>query len=138
VRRLIPFIGAFLVVTTGWAIETRAISGKHWAGPIGQGTWQLHAPAGMQRWLVVRLIPSPADPNYHVEVLEKASGDPAWKFKWLASHMAVTEDALRSSIRRMSRHPENYPETFENGYTSWIKSQSHPVCSTTVEACLNH
>ena len=85
---------------------------------------------------MVRVVPSAKDQNYHVEVLQKQVSDPAWKFRWLAPHMAVTVDALRSSIRGTSKQLENYPETFENAYRSWAEFRSHDVCATTVESCL--
>jgi hypothetical protein len=66
-------------------------------------------------------------------------GDPAWKFTWLAPHLAITEDALRRSVIGPSRQLANYPETYESAYQSWLRTKGtehRDVCTTTVALCL--
>src|ERR1700689_983902 len=79
------------------ALAASATAGS-WTGSIGLGSWKLDAPQGTRRWLVIRELPSTMDLSFHVEVLQSNVGDPAWKFTWLAPHLAITEDALKRSV----------------------------------------
>src|ERR1700691_2254660 len=117
-------------------LATVALGSPPWSGPIGLGSWRLDSPKGMQRWIVVRILPSDTDSAYHIEVLKKRKGDPASKFTWFAALLAVSESALRNRIRGPSSRAENYPETFDSAYRSWSGSPSKDVCSTSVDRCL--
>jgi hypothetical protein len=107
-----------------------------WAKPITKGSWLLGPSDGIERWLVVHAVPSDHDPAFHVEVLQAEIGDPAWKFRRLAPHMAVSEAALRRSIRGRSSRKEPYPEAYEYAYESWRKDGQGKTCTTTVIQCL--
>ena len=50
---------------------------------------------------------------YHVEILERRRSRPSWELKRLAAHMAVSEAALRASVRRPLRSGRVYPEQFD-------------------------
>jgi len=107
-----------------------------WAQPITLGAWKLDGPRGFKRWLVVHAVSSDRDPNFHIEVLQAKSGDPAWQFDRLVAHMAISDAALRRSIVGPSKQRYPYPEAYEAGYRSWLQSARPEVCATTVNECL--
>jgi hypothetical protein len=125
----------FVVIALTIAAVARA---GPYVGAIGLGTWKLASPNGMSRWLTIRKLPSVDDESFHVEILQSKAGDPAWKFTWLAPHLAITERALRISIVGRSSRLTNYPETYESAYRSWLRDndQHREVCSSSVEQCL--
>src|ERR1700684_4700185 len=89
-------------------------SGAYWSGKISSPLWSIGAPSGSVRWLEIHnLDTAKADGLYQVEVLERRSIDPPWKFKSLAHHMAVTEEALRASAIAPFKRGSVYPETFD-------------------------
>jgi hypothetical protein len=107
-----------------------------WTKPITKGSWFLDTSDGVEQWLVVHAVPSDEDSAFHVEVLQAKTGDPAWKFRRLAPHMAVSEAALRRSIRGRSSRKEPYPEAYEYAYESWRRDGRGKTCTTTVMQCL--
>ena len=115
-------------------------SGAYWSGKISSPLWSISAPSGSVRWLEIHnLNTAKADGLYHIEVLEKRSPDPPWKFKSLAHHMAVTEQALRASaiapFKRGSVNPATYDAAFEKWKSAHANNNAF-ICETTVMACL--
>ncbi len=107
---------------------------------IDSDLWSLAAPAGMRRWIEIhdRAAVAPGG-VYHVEVLERRLGDPRWKVRHLAPHLAVTAPALRASILKPLRHGSVYPESFDAAYARWRELEARgtaPVCDTRIDLCL--
>lgn len=111
-----------------------------WQGPVTSEIWALPSPPGVVRWIVIHnLASAQADGMFHIEVLERKAGDPAWKFKHLAKHMAVTEAALRASIVRPRKRGMVYPETYDYSLAQWQRDQDAgraAVCGSTIAECL--
>ena len=115
-------------------------SGAYWSGKITSALWSIGAPSGSVRWLEIHNLDSAkADGLYHIGVFERRSIDPPWKFKSLANHMAVTEEALRASViapfKRGSVHTESYDDALEKWKVAEANHHAF-TCKTTVIACL--
>jgi hypothetical protein len=112
----------------------------YWSGQISSPLWSIAAPSGSVRWIEIHNLESAkAEGLYHVQVLERRSIDPPWKFHSLAPHMALTEEALRASVIAPFKRGSVYPETFDGGYAKWrsAQAQNHAfVCKSSVTACL--
>jgi hypothetical protein len=111
-----------------------------WTGPIDTTRWRLASPAGTRRWLEIH-DPAGAKATgvYHAQVLERFHGQRRWQFRTLAGHMALTEAALRASIRGVANERAVYPETFDAAYRTWQRAQAEgraTVCESSVETCL--
>jgi hypothetical protein len=136
-RRLSVVCGCAVV---GSLITSLALPDSTWTKPVAlDSSWTLDAPQGTERWLAIHAVPTEQDSSFHVEVMEAAIGDPPWKFHWLAPHMAISEDALRRSIRGPSRRRADYPETYESAYRSWLVASAAgaaKTCTTAVAQCL--
>jgi len=108
--------------------------------PIDSDLWSLSAPAGMQRWIEIHdRAAVPPGGVYHLEVLERRVGDPPWKLRHLAPHLAVTTAALRASILKPLRKGSVYPESFDAAYARWRELEARgaaPVCDTRIDRCL--
>ncbi len=108
--------------------------------PGDHDLWELSGPPTSVRWLVIHnLAEGKKTGVYHVEVLERARAAPRWRFKRLAAHLAVTEAALRASVRRPLRSGRVYPEQFEEAYAKWRKEHAGglaAVCDSTIVGCL--
>jgi hypothetical protein len=115
-------------------------SGAYWSGAISTPLWSIGAPSGSVRWFEIHnLKTAKADGLYHIEVLERRSIDPPWKFKSLAHHMAVTEEALRASAIAPFKRGSVYPETYDGAFEKWKIAHANNsafICKTTVIACL--
>jgi hypothetical protein len=115
-------------------------SGAYWSGKISTPLWSIGAPSGTVRWLEIHnLATAKADGLYHIEILERRSIDPPWKFRSLARHMAVTEEALRASAIAPFKRGSVYPETYDAAFEEWkIANASNNafICKTTIAACL--
>lgn len=115
-------------------------------GPVdlfasGAGIWEIPAPAGRSRWIVIH---NPAEARrtgvFHVEVLGKEAGRPDREFKRLCSHMAITREALEQSVIRPRETGAVYPESFNDAYAAWQRQHDDGgafVCSSTVAECLD-
>jgi len=58
----------------------------------GAGIWSIGDAPGMSRWIVIHDPGTPkADGVYHIEVIGRKAGGPAWQVVRLAPHMAITE-----------------------------------------------
>jgi hypothetical protein len=116
-------------------------SGAYWSGKISSPLWSIGGPSGSVRWIEIHNLGTvKADGLYHIEVLERRSIDPPWKFQSLAHHMAVTEEALRASVIAPFGRGSVYPETYEGAFNKWKIAQANHnafVCKTTVIACLD-
>jgi hypothetical protein len=102
--------------------------------------WELAPTETANRWLIIHnLAEAEKEGLYHVEVVERGKGDPTWKIKRLAAHLAITKGALLRSVRRPLRKGHVYPEHFDHAYEAWRKleaSGTAPICKTDVLKCL--
>jgi len=107
---------------------------------IDSDLWSLAAPAGMRRWIEIHHRAAvPPGGVYHLEVLERRVGEPPWKVRHLAPHLAVTTAALRASILKPLRKGSVYPESFDAAYARWRELEARgaaPVCDTRIDRCL--
>ncbi len=131
----------FVLFLSLLALVTRAAAADR--SPISEGSiWTLPSTPTEQMWLEVHAIDGDgAEPTYHISVLSKIKGDPAWKITHVAAHMAITETALRNGPLRPAPKSVRaaYPEAYDAGYAEWIKLNSQgiaPICSTSVMECL--
>jgi hypothetical protein len=107
---------------------------------IDSDLWSLAAPAGMHRWIEIHdRAAVPPGGIYHIEVLERRVGDPPWKLRHLAPHLAVTTAALRASVLKPLRKGSVYPESFDAAYARWRELEARgaaPVCDSRIDLCL--
>jgi len=83
----------------------------------------------------------PDDPYYHVRVIERETDWEAWQFRELASHMAVTPEALEASRLDATAKTYNYKDVeIRTAYRYWLdnpQSRSQvPVCNTEILLCV--
>ena len=95
----------------------------------------------MIRWVEIHNLGGAKQTGlFHVEVLGRRRGDPAWKVEHLVPHLAITTAALRRSIVEPLAGLSVYPETFEDAYRLWQKAGGaagkRPICESTVDDCL--
>jgi len=111
-----------------------------WDAAIATPYWRIESPAGTIRWIEIHDLDAGRTTGlYHVQVLERELQSPLWKFRSLASHMALTETALRASIIDIAKERSVYPETFESGYSTWKEREAAgdaPICNSEVAKCL--
>lgn len=104
------------------------------------GIWSIGDAPGMKRWLVIH-DPDAAKTTgiYHIEVIGRKHGDPAWQITRLVPHMAITEKALQESIVEPLDTGAVYPESFMDAYASW-RAQNNgaggSVCEQSVTQCM--
>jgi len=105
------------------------------------GLWSLPPQGDMIRWVEIHNLGGAKQTGlFHVEVLGRRRGDPAWKVEHLVPHLAITTAALRRSIVEPLAGLSVYPETFEDAYRLWQKAGGaagkRPICESTVDDCL--
>ena len=129
------------VIFLGLAVFVVATASRaDWVDEISSALWALPSARGSSRWLEIHNLNSARSEGlYHIEVLERNAGDPAWKFRPLAPHMAITEAALRASIVKPLKEGSVYPESYNDGYQMWKSAKAAGqafICTSTVAACL--
>lgn len=100
--------------------------------------WSIKGTKLQNRWIIIH-PEIPSSGIYHIEVIARAKGDPVWKIKHLANHLAITEAALSRSILAPLKKGAVYPESFNNGYSQWKSLNSGAggeICQTDVVQCL--
>jgi len=108
--------------------------------PNGSGIWSIAEMPGMSRWVVIHdAETSKTTGVYHLEVIGRWNGDPAWKVIHLVPHMAITQAALLESIVEPLRSGAVYPEVFDDAYAAWQAQNDGAggsVCTTTIIECM--
>jgi hypothetical protein len=108
--------------------------------PGAHDVWELRGTDSTVRWLVIQDLAAGKESGvFHVELLERKKADPAWRFRRLAAHMAVTAAALRVSVGKPLRSGRVYPEHFEQAFAEWRKQQeagTATVCERNILDCL--
>lgn len=125
---------SLLLAPIAWSSDIRLKDHK-------QGIWSISAGADESRWIVIHDIVKGASTGiYHVEVLARKNGAPAWQVRHLANHIAITEAALLRSVVKPLSKGAVYPESFETSYKDW-QSQNNGagggVCQSEVVQCLS-
>lgn len=104
------------------------------------GIWAIEPIAGLDRWLVIHnLEESLASGIYHIEVLARPTGEPAWRVDRIAPHMAISAEALQRSIVSPRDKGAVYPESFNDAFRAWQAENSGEggqICTTSVQECL--
>ena len=104
------------------------------------GIWSIADAPGMSRWIVIHDPgTSQAAGIYHIEVIGRETGAPAWRIVHLAPHMAITERALRVSVVEPLESGAVYPESFDQAYAAWRAQNDGAggsVCTTSVIECM--
>ena len=104
------------------------------------GIWSITGTGLVQRWIVIHNLKDGSTSGiYHVEVIQRATGAPAWQIERLANHMAVTEAAVKRSIIKPLDRGAVYPEPFDDAMAEWQaqnNGKGGDVCNTTILACL--
>jgi len=106
------------------------------------GIWSIEALPGMNRWIVIH-DPGSAKANgvYHIEVVGRKTGDPAWQIVRLVPHMAISEQALGASVGEPLKSGAVYPESFDDAYAAWQAQNDGAggsVCTRTVVECMTN
>lgn len=104
------------------------------------GIWSIHGAKNDFRWIVIHNLADGARTGiYHIEVLSRRKGDPVWKLKHLANHLAISEPALKRSIVHPLKSGAVYPESFDYALKAWQAENNGAggqVCETEVVRCL--
>ncbi len=105
-------------------------------------TWSIAGTPGMSRWIVIH-DPGSAQENgvYHIEVIGRKTGDPAWHIVHLVPHMAITAQALQASVAEPLQSGAVYPESFDDAYAAWQAQNDGAgggICTSTVVECMTN
>jgi hypothetical protein len=100
--------------------------------------WEVRGAAHSITWVELHDIDA-ADPLViHVEVLSRKKGDDPSEVHHLRAHLAITLDALQSSVLRPLRDKRGvYPESFDFAYKAWKESGKRDICRTTLYECVD-
>jgi hypothetical protein len=133
-------IGERLQSQSDWGVPE--ISERSTAVSRIKGIWSIaNGPAKQHRWLIVHDHFESGGTNvYHIEVIARAAGAPAWQIGRLAPHMAITEPALKRSIVKPLTRGGVYPEAFHDARAAWQAANGGAggaVCATSVRECLS-
>lgn len=103
----------------------------------------LSVSGGTVRWATAyKAMPERADdPYFHVRVFEHQKGWEPWRYKELAFHMAVTQQALEKSRSGKKAKIHNYKDVEIRGaYRRWLEDaavrKDVPVCETDILDCV--
>jgi hypothetical protein len=72
-------------------------------------------------------------------VIGRKHGNAAWQVEHLVRHMAITEKALKASVKTPLNKGAVYPESFNNAYSSWQKEndgKGGAICDTSLIECM--
>jgi hypothetical protein len=105
------------------------------------GIWSIADAPGMKRWIVIHDRDKARTTGiYHIEVIGRKDGDPAWQITRLVPHMAITDKALHESILEPLDTGAVYPEIFDDAYASWQMQNDGAggsVCNRSVTQCMS-
>ena len=104
------------------------------------GIWQIEGTPGQRRWLIIHnLAEARATGIFHIEIIGRRNGQPAWSIVHICDHMAITQAALERSVIRPLDNGAVYPENFEAALARWKKEADQGrqrICTTSVSDCL--
>lgn len=129
---------AFIVLAAALFLP-RVVAGQDLASH-SSGIWSIAEIPGMSRWIVIHdAETSKTTGLYHIEVIGRRNGDPAWQIIHLVPHMAITREALLESILEPLRSGAVYPEIFDDAFAHWRAQNDGAggsVCTSTVLECM--
>jgi hypothetical protein len=103
------------------------------------GIWAITGTAKLNRWIVIHgLAESEISGVFHIEVIGREKGKPAWDIKHLCNHMAITLAALKKSVTKALKSGAVYPESFISGFAAWQQQPElqRAICARSVLECL--
>jgi hypothetical protein len=103
------------------------------------GIWAIPGTAKLNRWIVIHgLAASETSGVFHIEVIGREKGRPAWDITHLCNHMAITLAALKKSVVKALKSGAVYPESFDSAYAAWqqVPEAQRPICERSVLDCL--
>ncbi|MCP5197139.1 MAG: DUF5086 family protein [Gammaproteobacteria bacterium] len=104
------------------------------------GIWSIESTRDMNRWLVIHNLESAKTTRvYHIEVIGRKQGNAAWQVERLVRHMAITEKALKASVKEPLKNGSVYPESFYNAFAAWQQENNGKggsICDTSVMECM--
>lgn len=129
----VVFASALALAAEAHAVEDAAIF-DHAAG-----IWKIAGAGSLNRWIVIHNLEEAKRTGlFHIEVIGREQGKPAWAIQHVCSHMAITLDALKRSVIRPLSRGAVYPESFTSGLIEWNKlsEAQRVVCDRSVVECL--
>ena len=131
---------AVLIACLLWLPARPALAGDAAIAGHESGIWSIAGTEQAQRWLVIHnLAEAGTSGIYHIEVIQRPVGAPAWQIERLAPHMAITEAALKHSIVKPLQRGAVYPEAFDDALRAWHAmngGKGGNICHTSVLECL--
>ncbi|NTV93859.1 MAG: DUF5086 family protein [Thiobacillus sp.] len=131
---------SILLLALAVTLAGSAVAADNRIASHDRGIWSIPGKAGAKRWIVIHnLAEARASGIYHIEVLQRTKGAPAWQVERLARHMAITEMALERSVVEPLAGGAVYPEPFDDAFRRWQAEndgRGGKVCAATVSACL--
>jgi hypothetical protein len=105
------------------------------------GIWQIGGKGKVSRWIVIHNLDEAKNTGiFHIEVIGHIKGRPSWDIERVCNHMAITKDALKTSVIRPLKSGAVYPEPFDDAYAKWKKNAEagrKDICDRSVLECLS-
>lgn len=99
--------------------------------------WEIESTSELKRWIIVRGYDE-GSKVFHVEVLAQKPKSKPWEFLRLAPHLAITEKALKRSVKKPIKNGDVYPESHNSAYHRWEKQtlKERFICDDDVLHCV--
>jgi len=129
----IPLVFLILATLQAFAVSPEELYKKDY--------WQIDAPPGEVRWVEIRNISeAPKTGIAHISIISRKNGAELWEVTRIVPHLAITTNALCSSVTKPIKVRGVYPEAFEEGYARWNEAQKQgkaEICSITLDEYLS-
>lgn len=101
------------------------------------GIWEIAGVEKQQRWIVIHNLPEARQSGiFHIEVIGRTQGRPAWDIVRICPHLAITAKALQASVLKPLPSGQVYPEAFDDALAQWQTDSEKKICGTSVAECL--
>lgn len=128
-------VAGFVAVAPAHAVDDQALFHHK------PGIWEIAPEGKLSRWVVIHNLSEARDTGvFHIEVMGREKGRPAWDVKRIRAHMAVTKDALKRSVVKPLDRGAVYPEAFDDAYAQWERDADggrKVVCEGSILECLS-
>ena len=133
-KGLLLVCAMWLGASAGWCAESRLQ--QH---PIG--IWSIADGIDHERrWIIIHNLEEGMKSGvFHIEVIGRGKGQPAWNIRHISRHMAISENALLRSVIKPLKSGGVYPESFHDAYHAWQMQNNGKggfVCHSDVLQCL--